>query len=100
MSPNSPEISYRPQLLAGLALYLALVGSWLAYAPGIAGGFIFDDYPNLVGLSAINVEPGAASVTQYLLNGVASRLGRPLSLLTFALQHDSWPSNPARSFPC
>lgn len=95
MSPNSPEISYRPQLLAGLALYLALVGSWLAYAPGIAGGFIFDDYPNLVGLSAINVEPGAASVTQYLLNGVASRLGRPLSLLTFALQHDSWPSNPA-----
>lgn len=82
------------RLRSGLALYLALAATWLLYAPGLGGEFIFDDYPNLSGLSQINADPGLASYSQYLLGGVSSSLGRPLSVASFALQHDSWPRHP------
>src|SRR5689334_22263338 len=72
-------------------LFIALASAVaMAYAPGLGGGFVFDDYPNLAGLSAIAAEPSPYSVTQYVLNGISSTLGRPLSLLSFAAQAGSW----------
>lgn len=82
--------SQRPILLV-LAL-LAVTAA--AYAPGLNGPFLFDDWANLAGLAAVRADPSWYSVTQYALSGHSSELGRPLSLLSFAAQAASWDQHP------
>lgn len=91
---NLSQPGKRAPLLAAGAGYAALAFAWLAFGQGLSGGFRYDDFSNLGGLSLLNSDPSLYSTLQYALNGVASLLGRPLSLLTFALQHPSWDQNP------
>ena len=69
-------------------LLLLLAGGSLIYWPGLGGGFIFDDYPNLVEdpdwkITSLDWEAlrGVAS------SGIASLFGRPLAVISFALNH-------------
>lgn len=83
------------QSLIGSAV-LVLLGL-IAYWPGLAGGFLFDDFPNLV------LDPDwkvtALEWAQWrraMSHGVASDGGRGLALLSFAINHyftglDPWP---------
>jgi hypothetical protein len=80
------------QLVAGLAFWAVLAAVYALLAPGLDGHFIFDDFPNLEGLTSLGDDPSAW--LQFIQTGASSRVGRPLSLLTFALQHDSWPAAP------
>lgn len=73
-------------LLAGLLLLTALI-----YKPGLQSGFLLDDHINLLELSFVE-EYG---YKYFVLDGATSSLGRPLSLFTFALQHEHWSNNPA-----
>lgn len=73
------------RMLAGLGL--VLLGA-IVFWPGLSGGFLFDDYPNLV------LDPDWKVTTLTLdawqraaFHGVASSFGRPLSLLSFAANH-------------
>lgn len=71
-------------------IFLGVLGIvvWILYFPALLGSrFIGDDYANLQQLSGIGVD-GYAS---YIFSGISSTLGRPLSLLTFALQYQYWP---------
>jgi hypothetical protein len=76
---------FRFLLLAALCAATALV-----YLPGLRSGFLLDDAYNLLLLERIPAE-GYAS---YVFSGTAGPGGRPLSLLSFALQHGSWPHAP------
>lgn len=74
-----------PSRWQGFLLPILILG---LYAPGLAGGFIFDDFPNLVQdpswkLTAFN----RAQVWQALQGGIASSTGRPLATLSFAFNH-------------
>ena len=69
-------------LAGGLLVVLA------AYSMGWSGTLHFDDEPNLDGLSGIS---DFASGLQFVFSGESGPTGRPLSLATFALQHESWP---------
>jgi hypothetical protein len=63
-----------------------LVG--LLYWPGRGGGFVFDDFPNLVDNAALRVT--SLNWTQWsaaLLSSDAGLLMRPLAMATFALNH-------------
>ncbi|MDO8941437.1 MAG: hypothetical protein Q7U98_19950 [Methylicorpusculum sp.] len=81
----------KPLLMQGLFLCLiTLLYCWISL-PGLAGGFILDDWPNLGGLEQVKTH---INPLQFSLSGVSSQLGRPLSLLTFALQAEHWPHNP------
>jgi len=60
--------------------------------PGTAGSFYLDDWPNLYGLNQVK---NLAGFSSFVLDGVASQLGRPISLITFALQSAAWPNNPS-----
>jgi hypothetical protein len=71
--------------IASLTLGLAVIA---AYAPGLAGPFVFDDAENItanppVALSVIN----ATTLADALLANDAGPLKRPLASLTFALNH-------------
>jgi len=60
------------------------------YAPGLDSHFLLDDRLALSGLGNIK-EYG---IVQYVLDGATGSSGRPVSSLTFALQHQQWPDNP------
>jgi protein O-mannosyl-transferase len=72
---------------------LALLAFWLLYRPGLPGDFVFDDYPNLQGLTSI-ASGQWDEILSYCLQGKAGPGGRPLSLLTFGLQYENWPADP------
>ncbi len=77
-----------------LALMLVLALAYFLFFPGLSGSYIMDDYQNLRGLEFIKSPHVAKEAADYVLNGISSRLGRPVSLLTFALQHNAWPIDP------
>ena len=72
-------------VLAGLAA--VLVVAWLCYRPALSGAFELDDLSNLSGLAYVQ---DADSALDFTLSGDAGPTGRPLALLTFALQADAW----------
>jgi hypothetical protein len=75
--------------LIGFAIVLLL--AWFCYRPGLSGGFQLDDVANLSGLQ--NVED-SATLAEFVLAGIAGPSGRPVALLTFALQADEWAQGP------
>lgn len=78
-------------LLLGLVLGLC----YLAYQPGLSGSFQLDDYSNLGPLDRLDDDATPQTYLQFLVQGIASPLGRPLSLLSFMAQAGDWPDNPA-----
>jgi len=78
-----------------LCLALVLLGVFV-YWPGMQSLFLFDDFPNLAPLEYLdNAGPAAAGFREFVWSGASGPLGRPVSLLTFALQADHWPADPA-----
>jgi tetratricopeptide (TPR) repeat protein len=63
----------------------------ILYLPATESRFLLDDYSTLTGLTEID-ESGIAN---YVLGGFTGPTGRPISLLSFAIQADAWPDNPA-----
>ena len=73
----------------GLAAVLLL--TTVIYWPGLNSRFLGDDYVNLSDLDSVS-EYG---YLYYIFgSGNAGPSGRPISLATFALQHNSWPDLP------
>ena len=93
--PNSPmrDTLYRYWPLG--ALFLLLVVAWAAYAPGLTGGFLFDDFTNLDALGNDGRVDNWQTFWRYITSGTADPAGRPLSLLSFLLDARDWPANPA-----
>lgn len=70
-----------------LLLLLLLVA--LVYWPGLTGGFVFDDFPNIVENSSLHISSNA-TWRQWLaamFSSPSSDLQRPLAMLTFAVNH-------------
>jgi tetratricopeptide (TPR) repeat protein len=84
----------RSALWRGLALWSLLALTAFCYLPSLTGPFIFDDLPNLMGLARISA-PFDADFWTFTTYGIAGPTGRPLALLSFALQHAAWPVDPA-----
>lgn len=60
----------------------------VVYWAGLHGGFIFDDFPNLVyseSWKAAGLEPG--QILRAFHSDISGALGRPLALTTFAINH-------------
>lgn len=77
-----------PWLLLGAA---ALLATALLYLSGLSGTFVLDDIPNLTILNQIPPDPQWRDFLYLANSGSAGPLGRPLSLLTFLAQYQSWP---------
>jgi hypothetical protein len=76
--------------LAALALAVILGVGWIyAQARGLMWGF--DDNFNLKGLANVSSYHG---LVNFVFEGVAGPLGRPLSLLTFVANYADWPKHP------
>ena len=72
-----------------------LLLGYLVYRPGLAGGFLFDDFVNLNALGATGRVDDAPAFWRYITSGTADPFGRPLSLLSFLADARAWPADPA-----
>ena len=66
----------------------------LCYGPSLSGPFIFDDAPNLELLGVGGGIDSFASFTEFVSSAQAGPLGRPLSLATFVMDGQNWPTDP------
>ena len=82
--------------LAPLAFAGVLLLAWIAYRPGLSGGFLFDDLVNLPALGKYGPITDAPAFWRYITSGVADPTGRPISLLTFLIDARDWPAQAAR----
>jgi protein O-mannosyl-transferase len=75
-----------------LLLLLLMALAWIAYAPGLHGDFLFDDFGNLPAIGATGTIDNWPTFWRYITSGTADPIGRPLTLLTFLLDARSWPA--------
>ena len=87
-------IPRRGIFLYPIAFFVLLAFAWWAYAPGLTGGFLFDDFGNLPALGAAGPVDTWAVFFRFITSGIADPTGRPLTLLTFLLDARNWPAAP------
>lgn len=76
----------RTLLFRGLYAVALIIVVTLIFYPGLSGNFFFDDKPSIVDNPALRLFDGSfSSLIPASSNGVASPLGRPLSMASFAL---------------
>ncbi|HET7561923.1 MAG TPA: hypothetical protein VFJ87_06040 [Rhodanobacteraceae bacterium] len=74
-----------PKAITLLALAAALAITALVYWPGLSGGYVFDDYPNIVDNAGVHVTHSTlANWANAAWSSPASAFHRPLASLTFA----------------
>lgn len=72
---------------AAAVLALPVLGA-LVFLPGLGGGFLFDDQPNLVNDPDWKLDHLSwSALAQLFGSGIASTVGRPLAMLSFAVNH-------------
>lgn len=72
----------------GVWLVACLLITTLVYRAGLDGGFMFDDYPNIVTNPAIQIQTlHGPLLAEVVTSGGTGVLGRPLSMLSFAVNH-------------
>jgi tetratricopeptide (TPR) repeat protein len=74
-----------------VALAAALILAGICYSAAVGSDFQLDDQGNLGNLNTVS---DRASAIDFILAGTAGPTGRPLSLLTFALQAEQWQQGP------
>jgi hypothetical protein len=71
-----------------LLLLLVLILTYFAYAPGLSGAFLFDDYPNIVENPTIAIANlDWPNLKKAMFSSSSGPLGRPISMASFALNY-------------
>jgi len=79
-------------LYTPLFLLIFLVSCYLVYFKGLNGDFLFDDYPNLDALGALGGVTDWNTFRAFVFSGWSGPTGRPISLASFLLDDNTWPS--------
>lgn len=82
------DSSLQPALFFLLVFFL----TYIVYAPGLTGGFLFDDFVNLEEMGTYGGVVDFSTLKSFVLTGFSGPTGRPLSLLSFLLNDNTWPS--------
>lgn len=77
-----------------ITLYLFLLLCFLLYIVGLDGNFLFDDYPNLKPLGTYGTIDNWDKVRAFVSSGFAGPTGRPISLASFLIDANTWPTSP------
>lgn len=83
------------RLLLRALLWLAVVCvAVFVYWPGLHGPFLFDDFGNVDKLGALGGIRDWDTFKAFVFGGAAGPSGRPVTLVTFAMNAQSWPASP------
>jgi len=82
--------------LAGIfaGISAAFLVTVMCYWPSLSGPFLFDDIPNLELLGDRGGLTSADKYIEFITGGKSGPLGRPLSLASFTLDGQAWPTDP------
>ncbi len=83
------------RVLYALLIFSILGLAGLAYAAGLGGTFLLDDYGTLPALGQWGRIDTFEKLFTYVNGGFAGPTGRPVALLSFALNAQTWPAHPA-----
>jgi len=78
-------------LVGWLFVFIATV---IAYYPGLGGPFMLDDYGSLARLGDFNGVRNWETFKSFVFGGTSGPTGRPLSLLSFLVDANNWPTDP------
>ncbi len=73
---------------------LLVMMSILAFWPGTTGGFILDDSFNLGAMQKYGGVHNLDTLRFFIFEGISGPTGRPISLLSFLIDSQSWPADP------
>ena len=82
-------------LIVAVSLAIGMGIAYFVFQPGFSGIFMMDDEPNL---SALNMGGGVTTLThllQFVFSNDSGSLGRPISMLSFLIDDQYWPGDPA-----
>lgn len=79
-------------VIAGWALLFLLCG--VAYWPGLAGPFVFDDFGSIADLGDLGGVTDWNTFKAFVFGGHAGPTGRPLALASFLIDANNWPTDP------
>ena len=79
-----------PIFINTLAVLTLLIMICLTYAQGVTGSHFYDDFPFFEPLSQLSE---AEDIRRFIVEGTGGPLGRPIVILSFLPQADSWPDN-------
>lgn len=82
--------TWLPRILLGAAMTIAV----LVYIPSLHGIFVLDDSANLANLESIDENSQGPEFALFVISGNAGPTSRPVALLSFLAQHESWPHRP------
>ena len=83
------------KLILPCIIFLTILILTLAvYWPGLAGPFLFDDFANLDALGKYGSVHDGETLRLYLFGNTSGPGGRPLSMLSFLINDNTWPSDP------
>jgi tetratricopeptide (TPR) repeat protein len=85
------------QLLALPVLIFLMTITLIVYWPGLAGPFLFDDFPNIEPLGYFGGVTDSQSALRFVFGNNSGPTGRPVAMATFLLDDSGWPS-PAFGF--
>ncbi len=89
-------LNRRRRHLTGIifGIVAAFVLTVMCYWPSLGGPFLFDDIPNLELMGDRGGLTSAANYAEFIMSAQSGPLGRPLSLASFALDGQAWPTDP------
>lgn len=79
---------FTPAPIFAVVLVVTLVTYW----HGLQGPFLFDDTPNLSPMADLGGITDWTTFKAFVLGGTSGPTGRPLSLLSFLIDDNTWPS--------
>lgn len=78
--------------LPAFSLFFFCLVTYIVYAPGLTGGFLFDDFVNLDALGSLGGVTDWETLRAFVFGGSSGPTGRPVSLVSFLLNDNTWPS--------
>lgn len=82
------------EVTLSFVLFLTLFLVYLLFSIGLNGPFLFDDIPNLSPLMNFGGVTDLPSALYFVFGNESGPLGRPISMATFLLNDQTWPSDP------
>src|SRR4030067_441192 len=86
--------TFSPPDRIALLLLIALILTAFVYWSGLHGLWLLDDHQNLKFLEESATPELSSPLARFITSGTAGPLGRPVSLLSFAIPHADWPRDP------
>ncbi|TBW56716.1 hypothetical protein EZI54_08720 [Marinobacter halodurans] len=78
--------------IAGFSFYILIVMVGLLYNHGVNDAFYFDDFSNLSALNDSGSVHDYNSFKEFVLGNAAGPTGRPVSMISFLIDDNTWPS--------